>query len=993
MRGDVRFDRLSRAIYSTDASLYQITPIGVVMPRDARDVTRVVDVCREFRVPIVPRGAGTGIAGGAVGWGLQLDFSRYMTGIIAIDPVARTARVEPGVVLDDLNARLAPYGLHFPPDVATSSRATIGGMIANNSCGAHSVYYGRTVDWVDSLTVVLTNGDTATWRHYPYDDLPPHAETTEDMADSRGAALDVDPPESPSAHDAANSETDLRNRTTRVAEIESALSRIARAELDETLRRYPRVLRRNGGYALDRLCLSQSVNPSTLICGSEGTLALVVEATLRLAPLPRHKGLLVLRFDSVLEAIAVTPRVLKHRPAAVELVDRLVLRAGASRVSAEVRKAFLVGDPAAVLICELYDDDATDLTRRLTALDAELRESSVGQPARMILDTATQAAVWGLRNLGFGLLMSRPGDRQPHEFIEDAAVDPSRLRDYIAELDALLRREGVSEVGYYAHASVGVIHVRPTLNLKQPADVARMRRIADGASSLALKYGGAFTGEHGDGIVRSEWLEKMYGPRITATFQQVKEAFDPGNLFNPRKIVAPLRMDERLRYANSSKPLPLMTQFDYGEHGDMAGLAGMCSGVGLCRQKLVGVMCPSYMATLDERHTTRARANALRVALSNNGLLDGLDDPALADAMDLCLSCKACKSECPTGVDMAKLKAEWLSRRNERFGAPLSARFIAAAPTLARLGSRVRGLSNALLQSPVTRAALEVVFGVDRRVAPPRFAKQTFREWLKARKQPTPVGASQARQRPRVIYFVDTWMNYYWPEVGVAATRLLEADGYEVITPELRCCGRPLISKGFLADARRAAEENVARLAPLLDDATWIVGSEPSCVLTLMDEYPALLRNDVAKRVASRIRLVEQVMSRDLETRAMAAPLLADAQARQVLYHSHCHQKALVGADAALALLQHLPGVATRAINSGCCGMAGSFGHEAEHYEVARAVGEQRLFPAVRERQDAEIVVSGFSCREQIAHHTGARPRHLLEIAAERLLGSNSQFA
>ena len=957
VRGEVRFDRLSRTIYSTDASIYEITPDGVVLPRCVEDVVATVRACREHGVAIVARGAGTGIAGGAVGGGVQIDFSRFLNRIGAIDVERRTVVVEPGVVLDELNAALAPHGLHFAPDVATSSRATIGGMIANNSCGAHSVYYGRTVDHVADLTMVLSDGSLVTWAHHPFGDFP-------DSADQLPVF------ELPSGGSSG----------TLAARVEVELDRVRRDVRDEVLKRYPRVMRRNGGYALDRLCLSAAVNPATLLCGSEGTLGLVVGATLRLSPLPKHKVLTVLHFDSVLEALGATALVLEHRPAAVELVDRLILSAGAGQIPSMARDAFLVGEPAAVLVCELYDDDEAELRRRMERLERALAAKLIGEPRRQVFDREVQQAVWELRNKGFGLLMSRPGDRQPYEFIEDAAVEPRRLRDYIERLGVLLSAEGVSEVGYYAHASVGVIHVRPVLNLKRANDVARMRRIAERTCELVLEFGGALTGEHGDGLVRSEWLERMYGPAIVAALRRIKDAFDPQRLFNPGKIVDPRPMTENLRYGEEFRSAKIETYFDYGEHGGMAGMAGMCSGVGQCRQKLDGAMCPSYMATLDETHTTRARANALRVALSNRGLIDGLDDPALSEVMELCLACKACKSECPTGVDMARMKAEWLFWRNERHGVSSAARFVADAPGMTRRVARFPRIANLLLQNGWVRRALEKRFGLDHRIAPPRLAKRTFRHWFDS----TPRSAGK---RGRVAYFIDTWTNYYWPEAGVAAVRLLEAAGFEVRAPKLLCCGRPLISQGLLGEAAEVARENVDRLKGVVEAGFFIVGSEPSCILSLLDEYPQLVRTDYAQRLAGRVRCVESLLADVVREDRSAIPFSSEygGEPRRVLYHGHCHQKALVGAADALTLLNAPPGLVGEEINSGCCGMAGSFGHEVGHYEIARAVGEQRLFPAVQGRGDAEIAVSGFSCREQIAHHTGLTPRHVLELAADAL--------
>ena len=1025
VRGETRFDALSRAIYSTDASIYEIVPAGVVLPRSAADVAAAVRTCVAHGAPLTARGAGTGIAGGALGWGVQLDLSKYLTGIDQLDPQRRTVRVEAGVVLDDLNAALAPHGLHFPPDVATSSRATIGGMIANNSCGAHSVYYGRTVDYVEALEVVLADGSQVVWEHAPFAELPPRAR---DGRGPQAARVPYALEQRGVARRHAGPHPTRAAPGKLAASVCAALDRIRQEYRDDVFERYPRVLRRNGGYALDRLCASQEINPATLICGSEGTLAIVTAATLRLAPLPKLAALVVAAFDDVLDAVGATPGTLKRRPAAVELIDHRILEAGLPQIPPAVREAFVSGAPRALLICELYDEDDASLRARIDALAGELREAAPADGAvRVVFDPAAQAAVWDMRKKGFGLLMSQPGDEHPLEFIEDAAVDPDDLRDYVAELNQMLADEGVREVSHYAHASVGLLHVRPVLNLRRADDVRRLRRVAQRTTELVLKYGGAMTGEHGDGIVRSEWLERMYGPRITQAFREVKQAFDPAGVLNPRKIVDPLPMDQRLRAAAAVVSLPT-TRFDYGRHGGMAELAGMCSGVGQCRQKLVGVMCPSYVATLDERHTTRARANALRIALSDRGLLKGLDDPALDEVMDLCLSCKACKSECPTGVDMARLKAEWLAHRNQARGAGRSERFFAHAERAARWASLAPWLANPLLGSRWLRAWLERRYGLDRRITPPALAPRTFHHWFAHRHGPQAPNGAQApspatgpqtpngpqapspatgpqtrspasggpkagegacgprKRRGRVVYFADTWMNYYWPQVGVAAVRLLEAAGYEVLAPRLACCGRPLISKGFLDQAAALARQNVARLAPLVAQGAWIVGSEPSCVLTLMDEYPHFVRTPEARQIAPRVRLVDSLLAEALADEADAIEFAPKAGAqRRVLYHGHCHQKALVGVQDTLTLLNAPPGLTAAAINSGCCGMAGSFGHEAGHYDVARAIGEQRLFPAVRARGSAEVAVAGFSCREQLAHHAGVTARHALELVAAEL--------
>lgn len=940
--GELRRDRLTRTLYATDASIYQITPDGVLLPRAAADVVAAVEACRAAGVPVTARGAGTGLTGAAVNRGLQIDFSRHMNRIIEVDPRRRTATVEPGVVLDELNAVLLPHGLQFAPDVATSSRATIGGMIAVNSCGAHSVYYGRTCDHVRSLDVVLADGSRCTWGRdasLPYGELGRAAEQT--------------------------------------------LADLVMRHADEIAARYPKVLRSNGGYALDRVRLTNGrPNVETVICGSEGTLAMVVGATLDLTPVPACQGLLVVPFDELLDALRAVPVVLAHKPAAIELIDDLILSATAGNPAMARRRWFVGADTPAVLVCELFGSDVASLKCELDALAADLRGRGLGRAHHVTLDPQRQADVWAVRKAGLGLLMSRPGDRQPYAFIEDTAVAPERLPDFISELDALLAAEGVTQAGHYAHASVGCLHVRPVLSLKAPDDIARLRRIAERVAHLTVKFAGTMTGEHGDGIVRSAWHEIMYGPKLVAAFRALKHAFDPAGVLNPGKIVDPYPMTEHLRQGADYVTDDPATLLDFSSHRGMLGLAEKCTGVGQCRQRLVGTMCPSYMATGEEMHTTRARANALRSALSNRGLLEGLSDPALAEVMDLCISCKACQTECPTGTDMTRLKAEWLAHRNARLGVPRRSKLIASSIDMAAWGCHFAPLSNWLLQSKVTRIIMEHLFGLDRRVPPPRFARQTFRQWFRAR-GPAAAAASSPGSRPPVVFFVDTWTNFYQPRVGVAAVRVLEALGYEVRVPDTQCCGRPLLSKGLLKEARQLAAANITLLGTPAAEGIPIVGVEPSCISALLDEWPQLVRTDAARQIAARARTIESFVAEHLRREPAALRFVTNTPVLR--YHGHCHQKALLGTGDAMFLLQACTQHQASEIDSGCCGMAGSFGHEVEHYDVARAIGEQRLFPAVRDRGDAEIAVSGFSCRHQIAHHTHAHPRHVIEYVAEAL--------
>ncbi len=955
--GEARFDELSRTIYATDASIYEIIPAGVVLPRDAADVVQTVQTCRAFGVPVVPRGAGTGLAGGAVGDGVAVDLSRWMRTIGKLDRNCATIRVQAGVVLDQLNRSVEPAGLHFAPDVATSSRATLGGMIANNSCGAYSVRYGRTVDHVVSLDVVLSSGELVTFSRDPRD----------------------------------------QEKTDRVAAIESGLVAIRNEYADEIERRFPKVLRSNGGYGLDRLgSPGGAIDPIGVICGSEGTLGVVVSATLRLTPLPKHRALVVLHFHDLMAALRTTPAILKHRPAAVELIDRMILDAGRTHPTLGRRNEFLRGDPAALLVVEWFDEERARLESSLQALLSDNEAIGDAYDSVALRDADQRAAVWNLRRAGLGLLMSKPGDAQPYAFVEDSAVDPKHLAEYIRSFQSLLAEEGVA-AGYYAHASVGCLHVRPILNLKRDEDVQRMKRIADRVSALALEFGGAMTGEHGDGIARSCWLEKMYGPKLIEAFAKVKNLFDPIGMMNPGKIVDPLPMTEHLRQGAGFQSAKLRTALDFSAHGGMAGLAGMCSGVGQCRQEFSGTMCPSYVATRDEQHTTRARANALRIAMSNRGLLSGIDHEHLADVLDLCLQCKACKTECPTGVDMARLKVETLHQRNLLHGAPQNVRFIADFPDLARRAARFPRLANAIGGSKWIRQLIERRYGLDRRIAPPRFATTTFRAWFRKHRKNRRATRTKTEPGMKVVFFVDTWTNYFTPQVGIAAVRVLESLGYEVNCPITMCCGRPAISKGLLSEAGQLARTNIRMLSDGAPGATPIIGTEPSCLLTLVDEYPQLVRTRAAVRIADRAHLLDSFLAdalaqgtiRPPEPRASARAATGasppPANTATLVFHGHCHQKTMVGTEDTLEVLRSLWGDGVQALDAGCCGMAGSFGHEQAHYNVAKAIGEDRLFPLLAKHEAAHVAVSGFSCREQIAHHTGRHPRHWIEYVADRL--------
>jgi FAD/FMN-containing dehydrogenase/Fe-S oxidoreductase len=949
---DVRCDRISRALYASDASVYQIVPLMVAFPATAQDVAAAVRVCSRFQVPITARGGGTSQAGQPIGPGVILDCSKHLNRVLEINAGERWVRVEPGCVLDDLNLALAPHRLLFAPDVSTSNRATIGGMIANNSCGARSVLYGKTIDHVLELKAVLSDGSTL--------HLEPLAE---------------------SQLEAKCSQSDREGACYRVTR------KLAAEHAEEIDRRFPKLLRRVGGYNLDEFVPERvkargphTFNLARMFVGSEGTLGVTVEAKLALVERPRARATLVVQFAGVLDALAAAPFILQHGPAAVEIVDKYVLDSTRLNAEASRLRDFLVGDPGAILLIEFYDERADLLPPRLAALEDELRRRRFGDRHLAVADPALQARVWKLRTMALGLSMAEKGDAKAISFVEDTAVAPENLRDYIAEFLAIIARHGTT-AGVYAHASVGCLHVRPVINLKTADGVRKFEAIAGEVSDLVLKYGGALSGEHGDGLVRSPFQEKMYGTELYQAFRQLKRTFDPHNVMNPGKIVDAPPLATNLRYGPGYVTPAVPTTFDFTVDGGLLPAAELCAGVGACRKKSEGTMCPSFQATRDEKDSTRGRANVLRMAITGQLGFGGLTDPDVRDVLDLCLECKACKSECPTNVDMARLKAEFLHQYYRRHHLPLRNRVFGHVAKMARIGCALAPLSNWLSQSSLARRLNQSLLGIDGRRVPPSFARRTLLQQMPGVRK---YDGSERSER-RVLLFPDTFTNYFEPEIGAATISLLQQAGCAVTfgQPGLRCCGRPLISNGLLDQAVANARHNVERLHEWSRQGGQIIACEPSCILTMRDDYPALLKGEMRSRaetVAQSCRTVEEfLVSRlDVET----TPVLRwNPGPRQILVQAHCHQRSLVGSGSMLKLLSQLPESQIIELDAGCCGMAGSFGYELEHYEISRLIGEQRLLPAVRQAgPDTVVVAPGFSCRLQIRHFTGRSAVHPTQI-------------
>ncbi len=945
--GEVAFDGYSRHLFSRDASMYAIRPLGVAFPRHADDVAAAVAAAGSVGVPVVPRGAGTSLAGQTVGPGLVLDTSRHMHRIHGVDAEARTALVDAGVVQDDLNGAAAAYGLMFGPDTSTGNRATIGGMVGNNSAGSGSVRHGMTVDHVRALDVVLADGSTA------------RLDRVGEAERARRAA-----------HDTLEGSI-LRG-------LPGLLERHAHAIAHD----YPSFWRRAGGYRLDRAVDGASLDLARLVVGSEGTLAVATRVLVDLVPAPRRTVFAVGHFTSVAAAIDATGDALACDPAQVELLDRTILDLSRQkREYAELARG-LEGDPEALLFVAFSGDDEAEVLGGLDRLEALWRRHGHGYATLRATTTAQQTALLTVRRSGLGLLMAAStGTRRPLAFIEDTAVDPARLGDYAGRLRAVLDRHGLT-AGFYGHASVGCLHVRPFVDLTDPGQVATMRAVATEVKDLVAEFGGVNASEHGDGLARSEFNADVFGADLYTAMRELKALFDPSGVLNPGKIVDAPPMTDNLRDPALPPAPPVRTRLAFDVVGGMRGAADRCMNIGLCRKSTTGAMCPSYIATRQEEHSTRGRANALVMALSEPDPAAALGDERLHEILDLCLMCKACKSECPLGVDMATLKSETLSHHHDVHGVPLRSRAFGAIRTLNRLGSATAPLSNVPSRVGPLRRVLGRRLGIAPQRPLPVFRRESLVRWFRSR-APAGVPATQGT----VTFLADSFTTFTEPSVGRAAVELLERAGWSVRLESRGCCGRAALSKGLVDDARAKA----ARLARLLStgDAagTPVVGCEPSCLFTLRDEHLALLPDDPAVRdVGGRVRQVEELLTEAIDDGRLALRDDSWLAGRRVVYHGHCHQKAEVGTAATVALLHRIPGAEVVELDAGCCGMAGSFGFETEHYEMSMAVGADRLFPAVAaEPADTVLAATGVSCRQQLDHGTARHAVHPVELVRSAL--------
>ncbi len=932
IKGDVRFDAAARVLYSTDASNYRRVPIGVVTPRDAGDIAVALKLARENDLPIVPRGGGTSLAGQAANTAIVLDLSKYMTAIRTIDPDRRVAIVEPGVVQTHLNAAAAPYGLFFAPDPSTRDRCTIGGMIGNNSCGAHSAAHGKTADNVVALEATLYDG-----------------------AELRlGGAID----------DAEFARAIAAGG--RGAEILTGLRALADRHADAIRAGYPRIPRRVSGYNLDDLLPERGFNLARAMVGSEGTLAVIHAATVRLVPIPRRLATVVIGFADVFLAADQMPWMLAHRPQALEGFDHHLPDIARSKGVAAVR---LLPEGRAFLLVELGAGSDDELRARVAALTDEARATGACTGIAPIFDRADQLAVWRLRESGLGAGAYVPGRPRTWPGAEDCAVPPARLGDFLRRFVKLLDGHGLAAATYYGHFGEGCVHCRINFDLATRAGIATFRAAMLEIGDLVAEFGGSLSGEHGDGLARSELLPKMFGPELIGAFREFKRVFDPARRMNPGVIVDPEPLDANLRLGPQYAPRAVPTYFDFSAEDGLAGAALKCVGIGKCRKTDAGAMCPSYMATRDEMHSTRGRARLLFDALTGGLLPDGFADNALYEALELCLSCKACKSECPAAVDMAKYKAEFMTAYYQTHRPPLAARLFGRIHELARLGAAFPRLGNALTQGAAGSVA-KTLLGVHQARMLPRIAPATFRRWFAHHRPPNP-------DAPEVVLFPDTFNNFFEPRVAIAATEVLERAGFRVVIPSGDlCCGRPLYDQGRLDLARRRMLAALDRLAPYVERGVKIVGLEPSCILTFRDEAPALFpRLGAARQVAESALMLDEFLTRDAP--GFAPPALSG----RALVHGHCHRQALAGLDAELSLLRRARALEVTAPDAGCCGMAGAFGYGESRFAISRKIGERALIPAVAgSPPGALIVADGFACRAQIRQFCpGREPLHLAE--------------
>lgn len=956
LEGDFYTDRKMRILYATDASAYREMPLAVAIPKSVSDLKKLLAFSNREKVSLIARAAGTSLAGQVVGNGIIVDISKHFTRIISLDKEKKTVTVQPGVVRDELNLFLKPYGFFFGPETSTANRAMIGGMVGNNSCGSNSVVYGSTREHLLEVKGMLSDGSDITFG-------PLELDAFHEKCERPG--------------------------------LEGAIYKKVRSLLSdyptqvEIRQQFPKknIQRRNTGYAVDMLldmapfaAGGHDFNFCSLIAGSEGTLAIMTEITLNVVDLPpRETGLLCVHFNSIDEALRANLVALKYKPSASELIDHYILDCTRDNIEQRKNRFFVKGNPGAILVIEFLRNTREEITPVAEALIADLQQNGLGYHFPLLFGEDTKK-IWTLRKAGLGLLSNLPGDAKAVPVIEDTAVDVEDLPAYIRDFNEILTKYGLYSV-HYAHAGSGELHLRPIINLKTEEGNHLFRKIAEEIATLVKKYNGSLSGEHGDGRLRGEFIRQMIGEKNYQLLKEIKNVFDPLHLLNPNKIVETPSMNSMLRYVPGQSTPEFKTVFRYGEQNVLQH-AEQCNGSGDCRKTHLsgGTMCPSYMATRNESDTTRARANILREFLTHSDKANRFDHEEIKEVMDLCLSCKGCKSECPSNVDMAKLKAEFLQHYYDAHGVPLRSRLVANFTASAKLGSIAPGIYNFMMTSGLTSGMVKSFSGFAKRRSLPTLQKTTLKRWHQKRK---------SSSSKTVYLFCDEFTNYNDTEIGMKAILLLEKLGYNVIIPEHLESGRTWLSKGLLRKAKKIANENIRLLSRVVTDETPLIGIEPSAILTLRDEYPDLADDDLlqtAGTLATQSFTIDEFISAEA-AKGRISPALFTDQVRKIKLHGHCQQKALSGVSSSVQLLSIPANYSVETIPSGCCGMAGSFGYEKEHYDVSMQIGELVLFPAVRNAAEGTIIAApGTSCRHQIKDGTGAKAKHPIEILYEALI-------
>ncbi len=959
LEGEVFTDETTRRLYATDASAYREIPVAVAIPRSEEDLVTLIHFARENKTSLIPRTAGTSLAGQVVGAGIVVDVSKHFGKVFEINKEERYAWVQPGIVRDDLNVLLKPHGFFFAPETSTANRAMIGGMIGNNSCGSNSVVYGSTREHLLEVRVILADGSRATFGNTSNDQFM--LKTTGDTLESKVYR---------------HAQEVLSNAANR-ASIEKGFPK-------------PSIQRRNTGYAIDLLARMQPFtndgapfNFSSLIAGSEGTLCLVTAAKIKLSPLePPFRKLVCIHCESIDESLRANLVALKFNPSAVELMDHYVFEATKRNIGQQENRFFIQGDPKAILVAELGRTSEEEVDRDAQALIDELKRNNLGYSYPVVAGDDIKK-VWNLRKAGLGLLSNLPGDVKPVPVIEDTAVDVNDLPDYIADINVMLKKNGLYSV-HYAHAGSGELHLRPYIDLKREEGVKLFRTVAEGTAALVKKYDGSLSGEHGDGRLRGEFIPMMIGEHNYQLIKELKKVWDPENIFNPGKIVDTPPMDTFLRFEKNQETKQFDTVLDFSDTMGILRTAEQCNGSGDCRKTETsgGTMCPSYMATRKEKETTRARANILREMITRSDKANPFAHDEIKEVMDLCLACKGCKSECPSNVDLAKLKQEWQYQYYKEKGVPFRSRLIGNFEAGMRLAAWMPWGYRLVFGNRTLGNIAKSVIGFAKGRSMPEVTSNTWKKWFRTEFKPT------AAKGKAVYIFIDELLNYNEPGIGITTVKLLDKLGYEVRYLDHVGSGRSFLSKGLLDDAKKHAVKNVAVFSKVVTPETPLVGVEPSAILTFRDEYPDLLRGEEknnARRIGASTFMIEEFLSRELDA-GRIDPSLFKEEKKLIKLHGHCQQKALSSLTHVKKILTRLGGNEVHMIPSGCCGMAGSFGYEKEHFDLSMQIGELVLFPTVRKQpENVVIAAAGVSCRHQIKDGTGRKAVHPVEILFEGL--------